>query len=94
MRGNSPGLDCPDMYSNVGPGIFTGSVLIHCGFIACQQLVMCVADCICAAIYKPVCGKDGVSYPSACVAGCKKVAVQYDGECKKGITCTLMQQPR
>jgi hypothetical protein len=41
-------------------------------------------DCICAAIYAPVCGIDGITYSNPCEAGCKKVAVASDGECPTG----------
>ena len=38
-------------------------------------------DCLCAAIYEPVCGNDEVTYPNACSAGCADVAVAKTGVC-------------
>jgi len=43
-----------------------------------------VSECMCAAIYAPVCGFDGITYSSACDAACKKAAVASDGECGAG----------
>ncbi len=41
--------------------------------------------CVCNAIYAPVCGVDGVTYPSACAASCfGGVAVAYQGVCVDG----------
>lgn len=38
-------------------------------------------DCICPAIYAPVCGIDGKTYSSRCDADCLKVQVSHEGEC-------------
>jgi len=38
--------------------------------------------CICTKEYKPVCGENGRTYPSACQAGCDKVTVKSDGPCQ------------
>lgn len=36
--------------------------------------------CVCAEIYAPVCGADGVTYSNSCHAGCKGVEFT-EGEC-------------
>ncbi|MFZ5893616.1 MAG: Kazal-type serine protease inhibitor domain-containing protein [Myxococcota bacterium] len=38
---------------------------------------------MCTKIYRPVCGCDGKTYPSDCVAASEGVAVQHEGACKK-----------
>jgi hypothetical protein len=39
------------------------------------------ADCVCIALYQPVCGADGTTYGNACQAGCAGATVVADGEC-------------
>lgn len=43
-------------------------------------------ECLCAEVYAPVCGADGVSYGNACEASCAAVGIDHDGVCE-GIGC-------
>ena len=38
--------------------------------------------CICTKDFRPVCGKDGNTYPNPCQAGCAKVEVASEGACE------------
>ena len=39
--------------------------------------------CICTKEYKPVCGSNGQTYPSACQAKCDKITEYTEGPCQK-----------
>ncbi len=38
-------------------------------------------ECVCDAMYAPVCGSDGITYSNKCMATCAGVQPMYDGEC-------------
>ncbi len=40
------------------------------------------SDCVCDAVYAPVCGSNDKTYGNACEAACAKVEVAHKGECK------------
>lgn len=44
------------------------------------------SNCICLAIYEPVCGVDKNTYSNLCRAGCANVGVAYSGKCKKQLS--------
>lgn len=39
--------------------------------------------CICTKDYRPVCGKNGQTYPNPCQAGCEKVEIASEGPCEE-----------
>lgn len=41
------------------------------------------ADCMCAEIYKPVCGCNSKTYSNECVARCHNITDFKEGECPK-----------
>lgn len=47
---------------------------------ACTEMA-CVPDCLCPAVYAPVCGADGLTYGNACEAECAEAEVVAEGEC-------------
>ncbi|MBK8444087.1 MAG: hypothetical protein IPL35_12020 [Sphingobacteriales bacterium] len=59
--------------------------------ITCYQVVNPDGDCICPAIYAPVCGGNGITYSNACEAECNGVFVYVEGECNiNPANCTLI----
>lgn len=47
------------------------------------------ADCVCPDVYAPVCGTNGVTYPSRCDASCRgNTAVAHEGRCGGGANGT------
>ena len=62
-----------------------------CGERARTALESCIAEhctpCVCPDIYAPVCGVDGKTYSSPCVATCAGVEIAYTGECRPRCGC-------
>jgi len=52
----------------------------HCGECGCECRS---ADVACPALWAPVCGSDGKTYPNACEAGKAGVEVEAQGECQQ-----------
>lgn len=40
-------------------------------------------NCICPAIFQPVCGVNGRTYSNACQAKCARVRIRHRGPCKR-----------
>lgn len=66
----------------VADGLFGFSIGSQLGFpLSKSRFTIPREDCICPAIFQPVCGIDGVTYPNACQANCAGVLVIFDGPC-------------
>ena len=48
----------------------------------------CEYESMCADIYAPVCGEDGVTYANECEAGRVGVVITHEGECETSCVCT------
>ena len=55
-----------------------------------QEIIITVIEnneCICIALYDPVCAEDGQTYANSCEAGCEDVDIVYEGECEEITPC-------
>jgi len=55
-----------------------------------QEIIITVIEnneCICIALYDPVCGEDGQTYGNSCEAGCEDISIAYEGECEEITPC-------
>ena len=46
----------------------------------CQGTCPC-PDCVCPAVFQPVCGTNNQTFTNSCWAGCAGVGVQCEGDC-------------
>merc|ERR1712032_973853 len=87
------GAKSPVKFSTTKAGtyFFGCKVTGHCKF-GNQRLFVKVTGskggkptCKCPKIHKPVCGKDGKTYPNSCIAKCKKVAIKEHKACAQNM---------
>lgn len=53
-----------------------------------------VPNCVCPALYAPVCAVSGVTYSNSCVAKCAGVGIEHDGKCRGYTTCEYYEDDR
>lgn len=67
--------------------IYIKKALQSC-LIICFTLLLNACDkpgsnCVCIAVYEPVCGADGITYSNSCRAYCAKKQEYTNGKCQK-----------
>ena len=66
------------------------TIFVFTFFVLSQEIIITVIEnneCICIALYDPVCGEDGQTYGNSCEAGCEDISIAYEGECEEITPC-------